>query len=152
MTTTAPRAETRRTPADPSHNNSHNDGRTNARAGGIFYLLTFAASLPAFVLLNSILKDPGFITGASHDTQVMVACLFDFITALAGIGSAVAVFPIARRANESLALGFVMSRTLQAAVVMIGVLALLTVVVLHQDLAGAAAGTATDPSALTTTG
>jgi Domain of unknown function (DUF4386) len=148
MTTTAQRAETRRMPADASHNDDHDTGRNNARAGGIFYLLTFAASLPAFVLLNPILKDPGFITGASHDTQVMVACLFDFITALAGIGSAVAVFPIARRASESLALGFVMSRMLEAAVIMIGVLALLTVVVLRQDLVG----TAADPSALTTTG
>jgi hypothetical protein len=148
MTTTVQRAETRPMPAGPSHN----DGRNNARAGGIFYLLTFAASLPAFFLLNPILKSPEFITGAGHDTQVTLACLFDFINALACIGTAVAVFPIARRANESLALGFVMSRMLEAAVIMIGVLALLTVVVLRQDIAGTAADTSADTSALTTTG
>jgi hypothetical protein len=144
MTTIERPAAIRPASTDPTRNN----GRNHARAGGIFYLLTFAASLPAFVLLNPILKNAAFITSAGHDTQVILACLFDFINALACIGTAVAVFPIVKRVNESLALGFVMSRMLEAAVIMIGVLALLTVVVLRQDLAGSAA----DAPALTTTG
>ena len=74
------------------------------------------------------------------------ACFLDFVNALAGIGSAVAVFPVVKRVNESLALGFVMSRMVEAAVIMIGVVGLLTVVALRQDLAGSAA----DASALTT--
>ena len=139
-TDTAP-AATRPAPADPTRN--------NARASGIFYLVTFAASIPALLLLNPVLTDPGYIVGAGQDTQVLWACLLDFVNALAGVGSAVAVFPVARRFHESLALGFVLSRMVEAAVIVIGVVALLTVVVLRQDHVGAAAA---DASTLTVTG
>ena len=142
MTTIAPPATTRQaTAADPTRN--------NARAGGLFYLLTFAASLPAFFLLDPIVTDPGYIVGAGHDTQVLWACFLDFVNALACVGTAVAVFPVVRRVNESMALGFVMSRMVEAAVILIGVVALLTVVTLRQDLAGSAAA---DASTLSTTG
>jgi len=115
----------------------------------LFYLLTFAASLPAFFLLDPIVTDPGYIVDAGHDTRVLWACFLDFVNALACVGSAVAVFPVVRRVNESMALGFVMSRKVGAAVILIGVVALLTVVTLRQDFAGSAAA---DASALSTTG
>jgi hypothetical protein len=145
MTTTALRAATWRTPADPTRN----QGRNYACAGGTFYLITFAASLPALLLLDPILNNANYITSAGHDTQVIWACILDFVNALACVGSAVAVFPVVKRANESLALGFVMSRMIEAAVIMIGVLALLTVVILRQDPVGSATA---DPSTLTITG
>ncbi|MEO7059533.1 MAG: DUF4386 domain-containing protein, partial [Lapillicoccus sp.] len=123
--------------------------RGNSRAAGIFYILTFAASIPALLLLAPVLNDPGYILGAGHDTQVLFACLLDVVTALTGIGSAVAVFPVVKRVNESMALGFVMSRMVEAAVILIGVVALLTVVLLRHDLAGSATA---DAASLTTTG
>ena len=123
--------------------------RGNSRAAGIFYLLTFAASIPALLLLDPVLNDPGYILGSGHDSQVLFACLLDVVTALTGIGSAVAVFPVVKRVNESMALGFVMSRMVEAAVILIGVVALLTVVVLRQDVAGTASA---DAASLTTTG
>jgi Domain of unknown function (DUF4386) len=141
MSTDTPQAATRPIAADPTRN--------NARAGGIFYLITFAASLPALLLLDPILTNPDYIISAGHDTQVLWACLLDFVNALACIGTAVAVFPVVKRVNESLALGFVLSRMVEAAVIVIGVIALLTVVVLRQDLAGSAGA---DASALTVTG
>jgi hypothetical protein len=140
MTTTAPAVPVPRTATDPTRN--------NARAGGIFYLLTFASSVPAFLLLAPIVDDPRYIVGAGHDTQVLWACLLDFVNAVTAVGTAVAVYPVVKRINESMALGFVMSRMMEAAVIMIGVVALLTVVVLRQDLGA----TAADPAALTTTG
>ncbi|MFN8196357.1 MAG: DUF4386 domain-containing protein [Nocardioidaceae bacterium] len=140
MTTTAPTRPTTRTPHDPT--------RSHARASGLFYLLTFAASIPAWLLLDPILTDPGYIVGPGQDGQVVTACLLDFVNALAGIGSAVAIYPVARRVSHARALGFVMTRMVEAAIIMIGVVALLTVVTLRQDVAGAAA----DATALTVTG
>src|SRR3954471_14520083 len=76
--------------------------RNNARAGGIFYLITFAASIPAaFYFLAPVLNDPGYIVGSGADTRVVVGCLLDVVTALTAIGSAVAVYPVVRRQNES---------------------------------------------------
>ena len=140
-TTTSAPSVTPSRPADPT--------RGNSRAAGIFYILTFAASIPALVLLDPVLNDPGYIVGAGHDSQVLFGCLLDVVTALTGIGSAVAVFPVVKRVNESMALGFVMSRMVEAAVILIGVVALLTVVLLRQDLAGSASS---DATSLTTTG
>jgi hypothetical protein len=124
--------------------------RKNARAAGIFYLITFAASVPAaFYFLSPVLDDPHYIVSSGADTRVIIGCLLDAVTALAGIGSAVAVFPVVRRQNESLALGFVTSRILEAAVIMVGVVSLLAVVTLRQDAAGT---TGADQASLVTTG
>ena len=139
MTTiTAPTAA-RRAPADWTRN--------YARAAGILYLITFAASIPAaFYFLTPVLTDPNYIVGPGADTSVIVGCLLDVVTALAGIGTAVAVYPVVKRQNQSLAIGFVATRTYEAAVIMIGVVSLLAVVTLRQDLAG------TDQAGLLSTG
>ena len=128
---------------------THDSGRAHARAGGIFYLLTFATSIPAALMLGPILNDPGYILSVGADSsQILWACLLDFANALACVGSAVAVFPVAKRASEALALGFVATRLIEAAVIIPGVIALLTIVVLRQD----AAVVASDPAAFTAIG
>lgn len=121
--------------------------RNNARAAGIFYLVTFAASIPALILIGPVLDNPDYITSAGQDTRVLWGCFLDFVNALAGVGSAVAVFSVVKRQNESLALGFVTSRMVEAAVIMTGVVSVLAVVTMRQDLAGTA-----DPASLATTG
>ena len=141
MTITVPTTTTAIAPADPTRN--------HVRAAGIFYLVTFAASIPALILIQPVLNDTGYITGSGQDTRVLWGCFLDFINALAGIGSAVALFPVLKRRKESLALGFVTSRMLEAAVIMIGVVCLLAVVTLRQDVAGTAG---TNPATLTTIG
>jgi hypothetical protein len=123
--------------------------RGHVRASGIFYLLTFAASFPALFLIGPVLHEHNYILGAGQDTRVLWGCLLDFVNALAGIGSAVALFPVMKRYKESLALGFVTSRTIEAAVIMIGVVSLVAVVTLRQDLAGAQGA---DSAALATVG
>lgn len=121
--------------------------RNHARAAGIFYLLTFASSIPALILIGPVLDDVHYVTGAGQDTRVLWGCLLDVVNALTAIGSAVAIFPVVKRQNESMALGFVTSRLMEAAVIMIGVVSLLAVVTMRQDLAGATG----DTTAVTTT-
>jgi hypothetical protein len=122
--------------------------RKAAFASGVFYLVTFAASIPAALLLAPILTNPGYIVGPGADQQILVACLLDLVNALGCIGSAVSVFWVLRRVNEGLALGFVTTRLMEAATVVIGVVALLAVVSIRQ--AGPVAGT--DSSALVAVG
>ncbi|MFN8120791.1 MAG: DUF4386 domain-containing protein [Thermoleophilia bacterium] len=113
--------------------------RMAAFASGLFYLITFVASIPAALMLAPVLNDPGYILGPGVDLQIRLACLLDLVNALACIGSAVAVFSVLRRHHESLALGFVMTRAFEAATIVIGVVSLLAVVTLRQD--GPATGT-----------
>ena len=123
--------------------------RTTARVGGAFYLLTFVASIPALILLGPILNHTDYIVSAGSDTRVIWGCLLDVINAFAGIGTAVALFPVVKRQNEAGALGFVTSRVIEAAVILIGVVCLLAVISLRQDVGGAGAP---DSATLITTG
>ncbi len=116
--------------------------RNHARAAGIFYLLTFLSSIPALILIGPILNDAGYVTGAGQDTRVIWGCLLDTVNALTAVGSAVAVYSVVKRKNGSMALGFVTSRLIEAAVIMIGVVSLLAVVTMRQDLAGSGADAA----------
>jgi uncharacterized protein DUF4386 len=122
-------APTRRVPMDRL--------RRTAFLGGAFYLITFAASIPAaFVFLDPVLSDPDYILGSGSQTGVLFGGLLDMVTALAGIGSAVVLFPLLKRQNEAVALGFVTSRLLEAAIIVTGVVSLLAVVTLRQGVAG----------------
>jgi hypothetical protein len=122
--------------------------RRLALAAGVFYLLTFAFSIPAYFLYEPVLTDPEYITGAGGaDTRIILGAIGELLTALAGIGTAVAVFPIIRRQTTAFSLGFVTTRIYEAAVMVVGVIALLTIVSLRQDgIAGS------DPAALTALG
>jgi hypothetical protein len=131
MTTTARTAAPRRVPADPT--------RRTALVAGVFYLLTFAASIPALFLLSPVLDNPDYIIGAGSDTSVLLGCFLDVITALTGIGTAVTLYPVVKRQHEGLALGFVTTRLMEAAIILIGVVSLLSVVTLRQNLAGTGA-------------
>ncbi|MFN8189398.1 MAG: DUF4386 domain-containing protein [Nocardioidaceae bacterium] len=120
--------------------------RANARAAGLFYLLTFAASFPALALLQPVLTEPSFILGTGSAGQVRLGLLLDVVNAFACVGTAVAVYPVVRRQNTSVALGFVTSRLVEAGIILVGVLSLLAVVTLR-DEPGAA-----DATTLTTVG
>lgn len=78
-----------------------------------------------------MLHNPDYIVGGGADTRVVFGCLLDMVNAFAGVGTAVALFPVVRLQSEALALGFAASRVLEAAVIMIGVVCLLSVVTLR---------------------
>jgi hypothetical protein len=126
--------------------------RKAALVGGAFYVITFAASIPALFLLAPVLNNPDYVVSSGADNQVLLGCFLDLVTALAGIGSAVALFPVVKRQNEAVALGFVTSRMFEAAAIVIGVVSLLAVVTLRQNLVGAPGAAGADEAALVTVG
>src|SRR6478672_13754144 len=123
--------------------------RKTALVGGGLYLITFISSIPAVFLLAPVLDDPDYILGSGSDTQVLLGCFLDLINAFACVGTAVALYPVVKRQNGSAALGFVTSRVMEAAIIVIGVISLLTIVTLRQDLTGTAGA---DAASLVTTG
>jgi hypothetical protein len=78
-----------------------------------------------------------YIVGPGPDTPVIVGGILEVIVALAGIGTAVALYPVVKRQNQGVALGLVGSRILEAAAIFVGVASLLSVVALRQAGAGA---------------
>jgi hypothetical protein len=109
--------------------------RKQSLAAGIFYIATFV-SMPILVLYSNARGDD-FIVGSGPDRPVYIGAVLEIIVALAGIGTAVSLFPVLKKQNESLAVGFIAARTLEAAAIIAGIACLLTLVALRQAGAGA---------------
>src|SRR6266542_979490 len=110
--------------------------RMTALVAGILYLLTFV-SIPTLSLYDQVRHNPQYILGPGPDTAVLFGGILEIIVALAGIGTAVVLYPVLKRQNEAVALGFVCSRVLEAAGILAGVASLLAIVSLRQAGAGA---------------
>jgi hypothetical protein len=104
--------------------------RKTALIAGLLYLLTFV-SIPTLALYGSV-HDPNYIVGPGPDTAVLFGGVLEVIVALAGIGTAVVLYPVLKRQNEAAALGLVGSRVLEAAGILAGVACLLTIVSLRE--------------------
>src|SRR6266699_2789682 len=122
--------------------------RKTALVAGIFYLITFI-SIPTLALYGPIKNHQDWILSSGGHTAVLVGGFLEVIVALAGIGTAVTLYPVLKRQNEGAALGFVTSRLLEGAMIFAGVASLLSLVTLRQ-LPGGTAGA--NPAALIATG
>jgi hypothetical protein len=122
--------------------------RKKALVAGIFYVVTFI-SIPTLAMYSHVKGDRNFILGSGGQNAVLFGCLLEVIVALAGIGTAVTLYPVIKRQNESAALGFVTLRVLEAAMIFTGVLSLVSIVTLRQTAAGSSPA---DAAALVTTG
>jgi hypothetical protein len=137
--TVRPRATTRRA-TDPM--------RRRSRTAGILYLITFV-SMPTLALYQGVRTQADFVLGVGSDTGVLWGALSEVVVAIAGVGTAVVLFPVAKRQSETAALGFVTSRVLEAAGILLGVVGVLSVITLRHDVAGTAGA---DRASLVTAG
>jgi len=128
MTTTLGTRTTKRAPMDKT--------RKTALVAGVFYLITFV-SIPTLAIYRPVLNHRDWILSSGSSTGVLVGGFLEVIVALAGIGTAVTLYPVVKRQHEGLALGFVTARVLEGAMIFTGVVSLLSLVTLRQDLGGA---------------
>jgi len=99
--------------------------RKTSLAAGILYLLTFI-SIPTLSLYSEI-HQPNFILSSAPSNDVVLGGILELLMALACIGTAIVLYPVLKKQNETLALGFVAARVLESALIFAGVAALLTV-------------------------
>jgi hypothetical protein len=121
--------------------------QTIARVFGILYLITFITAISAYFFYVPVLDDPRYILGGGADNSVAFGAFLELILIIANIGTAVVLYPILKRQNEILILGYVTARVMECVFIAVGILSLLTVVALRQ---GAAAGA--DAASLLTAG
>ncbi len=115
----------------------NNNARHVAFWGGIAYLATFVFSMPAVVLLSPATDHADFVLGGGgNDNQVLLGGIFELVTALACVATALVLYPVTRRISKTAALGFVSSRIVEAGMILVGVVSILSVVTLRQDIGG----------------
>jgi Domain of unknown function (DUF4386) len=116
-----------------------NADQRNARIFGVLFILTFLTSIPALALFQPVLDDPAaYIAGAGKDNQIYLGALLEFLLILANVGTAVVLYPIVRRQNELLAIGYVAARIIECIFLAAGIVFVLGVVSLRQDSPDAA--------------
>src|SRR5690349_7941639 len=98
--------------------------RTTAVVAGVFFIVAAAAAIVGYALEGPVLTDTHYIVGPGVDTQVIVGAFFEVIAAASIIGTAVTLFPIVKRQNESIALAYVAGRTLESIVIVVGIISL----------------------------
>ena len=123
--------------------------RRTALVTGVLFIVTFLTSIPAaLVLYTPVLDDPNFVVGAGADGGVALGAFLEVLLIVANVGTAVALFPILKRQSEPLAHGYVTARLVECTFIAIGIVSLLAVVTLRQDVAGGAG----DPGSFVTAG
>ncbi|MBK9746543.1 MAG: DUF4386 domain-containing protein [Chloroflexi bacterium] len=121
--------------------------RRTAIATGVLFLITHVTAVGGSLLYTPAQNNPNYILGSGSEMQILLGVFLEVILALAVVGTAVALYPVVKRYNEGVALGYVGLRTLEAAVIAVGVVPLLTLITLRQT-----AGTDADVGALVTVG
>jgi hypothetical protein len=113
------------------------DSQRTARIFGALFLLTFITSIPALILFQPVLDDPvGYVTNGGSDNRILFGAFLELLLIIANIGTAVVVYPILKRQNHILSLGYVTARIVECTFILVGILAVLSVVTLSQRDAG----------------
>lgn len=103
------------------------------RIAGLWFIGTFVFSIPAVLLYDPVLNDAHYILGGGLDSRISLGALFEILLAICNIATAVVFFPVLKRMNESVALGYVASRTVESTLIVAGLISLMSVVTLRDD-------------------
>jgi hypothetical protein len=110
-----------------------------ARVFGVLFIMTFITSIAALALFQSVLDDPaGYIAGGGKDSQIYLGAFLEFLLVLSNVGTAVVLYPIVRRQDELLSIGYVAARIIESVFIAAGIIFILGVVTLRQDSPDAA--------------
>lgn len=112
------------------------DAQRIARVSGVLFLITFITAIPAIFLYGPVLENSDYIVSAGADLRVSFGAVLELLLIIANIGTAVVLFPVLKREDEILALGYITARIVECMFIAIGILSLLTVVALRQGAGG----------------
>lgn len=108
--------------------------RMQAILTGILFLLTDITAIAGLLLYQPLLTNPLFITTLNvNQNPILLGTLLEIILAACGAGTALVLYPILKKQNQSLALGYVIFRAIESIIILIGVMCMLTVLALRAD-------------------
>ena len=120
-----------------AENQSMADDQRHGRIFGVLFIITFITSIGALALFQPVLDDPAeYIAGDGKDNQIYLGAFLEFLLIISNVGTAVVLYPIARRQNEALAMGYVAARIIECVFIAAGIFFVLGVVSLRHDLPG----------------
>jgi hypothetical protein len=127
----------------------HGTNRKSAVTAGVLFILATLTGPLLATPLTPDLTGAAYLTQVSaHPNQAAVGVLLWIISAFAGAGIAIAMYPVMKGASAGLALGSVVFRTLEAAFYMLEVVILLSLLTLGPQFRTAGAAERTSLQAI----
>jgi uncharacterized protein DUF4386 len=117
--------------------------RRSARIAGVWWLITFVTSIPALILYDPLLNDSNYILSSGAETRIQLGAFLEVGLVISGIATAVVMYPVLKRQSQSLALGYVGCRIVESCMIAVGIVSVLSVLTLRDDLGANAAGLGT---------
>ena len=123
------------------------DVQRTGRIFGWLFIGTFVTSIPARLLfvngLGASWSDMRFIPGATSTASLKLGAVLEFGLIVTQIGTAVVIYPLARRQSETVSLGYVTARIMESVFAAIGLISIISVVNVADSLASATGAQAT---------
>ncbi|MDF2960776.1 MAG: hypothetical protein K0S39_2511 [Paenibacillus sp.] len=117
-----------------------NSNRRTAIIVGVLFIFATVSAIIGLILYDPILNDSDYlIKGFENKNQVILGALFELILVCSAIGTSIMLFPFLKKYNESIALGYVCFRLLEAVVIGVGIISVLSLLTLSQEFVEAAA-------------
>ncbi len=117
-----------------------NTSRKTATIVGVLFITATVAGILSFVFLGSNLDAPSYLSNISaNETHVLIGTLLEFAMAVLIAGMAIWMYPILKKHNESLAIGYIVARTIEVVILTLGVISLLTLLTLSREFIKAGA-------------
>ena len=113
--------------------------RKTAIIVGVLFIIATVAPLLSFPFSGFIDDPDDLIKITENENQVIIGALFELIMAFAIAGTAIMIYPILKKHNEGLALGYAGARIIEGILFIVGVIGLLSLVTLSQEFVEAGA-------------
>lgn len=114
--------------------NKMDQNRKTAIIVGVLFIIATAAGALNVVILGPILEGPDYLTNVSvNENQVEIGALLDLIMICAIVGIPAMLFPILKKVDEALALGYVVARIIEVVPFVVGVVSLLSLLTVSQE-------------------
>ncbi|MEH7334535.1 DUF4386 domain-containing protein [Neobacillus drentensis] len=117
-----------------------NSTKKAAKIVGVLFILAAVTAIIGLILYDPILNGPDYmINGSEHANQVVLGALMELMLVISAVGTATTMFPILRKYNETIALWHLCFRLLEAIIITVGVISMLSLLTLSQEFATAGA-------------
>jgi hypothetical protein len=117
-----------------------NNNRKSAIIVGVLFILATVTAIIGLILYDPILNGPDYlIKGSEHANQVILGALMELILVVSAVGTATTMFPFLRKYNETIALWHVCFRFLEAIVITVGIISVLSLLTLSREFVAAGA-------------
>jgi len=110
--------------------------RVTARVVGVLFIVGTVTAIVGGGLVDSITEPDAVVDVAGSKGQIVTGALLEMVLALSVVGIAVMIYPVLKRRDEGLALGYVGVRMLEAVLLLTASISALLLLSVSQDHGG----------------